>query len=70
MSNTTHRLYRSRDNRIFFGFCGGIGDYFGIDPVIVRILYIVLILGTAAGLILLILYLLSPLFVPLSPRGE
>lgn len=68
--NKTRRLYRSRENRVFFGFCGGIGDYFGIDPVIVRIVYVVLTLGTYAGLILIILYLLSPLFVPLAPRGD
>ena len=67
MSNTK-RLYRSRENRVIFGFCGGIGDYFDIDPVIIRIIYVVLMLGTAAGLILIILYFLTPLFVPLGPR--
>ena len=67
MSNTK-RLHRSRQNRIFFGFCGGIGDYFDIDPVMIRIIYVVLTLGTAAGLILILLYLLSPLFVPLARR--
>jgi len=70
MTDSTKRLYRSRHNRILFGFCGGIGDYFGIDPVLIRIAYVVLMLGTVAGLILLILYLLSPLFVPLAPRVE
>jgi len=36
------RLYRSRTNRVIAGVCGGIGEYFNIDPVIVRILAIVL----------------------------
>ena len=36
------RLYRSRSNRVLAGVCGGIGEYFGIDPVIVRILMIVI----------------------------
>ena len=36
------RLYRSRSNRILAGVCGGIGEYFGIDPVIIRILAIVI----------------------------
>ena len=36
------RLYRSRSNRVLAGVCGGIGEYFDIDPVIVRILAIVI----------------------------
>jgi len=35
-------LYRSRRNRIIAGVCGGIGEYFNIDPIIVRILAIVI----------------------------
>jgi len=36
------RLYRSRRNRILAGVCGGIGEYFNIDPVIIRILAVVI----------------------------
>ena len=36
------RLYRSRSNRIIAGVCGGIGEYLNIDPVIVRILAIII----------------------------
>ena len=36
------RLYRSRKNKVIAGVCGGIGEYFQIDPVIVRILAIVI----------------------------
>ena len=36
------RLYRSRTNRVLAGVCGGIGEYFNIDPVIIRILAIVI----------------------------
>ena len=36
------RLYRSRSNRILAGVCGGIGEYCNIDPVIIRILAIVI----------------------------
>ncbi|MCL1835705.1 MAG: PspC domain-containing protein [Oscillospiraceae bacterium] len=38
----TKRLYRSKSNRVIAGVCGGIGEYLGIDPVIVRILAIVI----------------------------
>jgi len=36
------RLYRSRTNRWIAGVCGGIGEYFNIDPTIIRILAIVI----------------------------
>ena len=36
------RLYRSRTNKIIAGVCGGIGEYFNIDPIIVRILAVVI----------------------------
>lgn len=32
------RLYRSRTNRMIWGVCGGLAEYFNIDPVIVRII--------------------------------
>ena len=33
----TKRLYRSRTNRIICGVCGGVGEYFGVDPTIIRL---------------------------------
>ena len=36
------RLHRSSTNKVIAGVCGGIGEYFNIDPVIVRILAIVI----------------------------
>ena len=36
------KLYRSRTNRWIAGVCGGIGEYFNIDPIIIRILAIIL----------------------------
>lgn len=38
----SRRLYRSRSNRILAGVCGGIGEYLGIDPVIIRILAVII----------------------------
>ena len=54
----TKRLYRSRRNRWIAGVCGGIGEYFNIDPIIVRILAIVIPgFGWLA-------YLLCAIFIP------
>ncbi len=38
----TRKLYRSRKNRMLCGVCGGLGDFFGIDPTIVRLLVAIL----------------------------
>ena len=36
MSNQYQKLYRSRENRMLGGVCGGLGEYFDIDPTLVR----------------------------------
>jgi phage shock protein C len=33
------RLYRSKNNKVLAGVCGGLGEYFGVDPTIIRIVY-------------------------------
>jgi phage shock protein PspC (stress-responsive transcriptional regulator) len=40
----TKHLYRSRTDRKIAGVCGGLAEYFGIDPVIVRIIAVILLL--------------------------
>lgn len=52
MSNKPKRLYRSNSDRQIAGVCGGLAAYFGIDPVIVRVIAILLLLpGGAPGLV-------------------
>lgn len=55
------RLYRSRTDRVLFGVCGGLGKYFGIDPVIFRILFVIFFFIDGAGLIA---YLIMTLIIP------
>ena len=50
MSSETKRLYRSSDDRMIAGVCAGIADYFGIDPTLVRLLFVFGALGTVSGL--------------------
>lgn len=46
------RLYRSTDDRMIAGVCGGLAEYFKIDPVITRVIFLVLLLpGGFPGLI-------------------
>jgi len=61
MSNETKRLYRSREERMFGGVCGGIGAFFGIDPTIVRLTFVlVTLVWPATPLLYLVLMLLVP----------
>lgn len=64
--NTEKKLYRSRDAKMIAGVCGGLGKFFGIDPTIIRIIYIVLALFTTAfpGIIL---YIILMFVIPEEP---
>lgn len=57
------RLFRSQNNRIIGGVCGGLGDYFDLDPVMVRLVWLILILFGGIGLML---YLVSWLLIPIA----
>ena len=61
-----HRLYRSRKERIVGGVAGGLGEYLGIDPVIVRLLFVLLALATGWGALL---YIVLLVVVPEAPEG-
>jgi phage shock protein C len=56
------KLYRSTDNRMIAGVCGGLAEYFGIDPVIIRIIAVALLLpgGLPGFLPYVILWIVVP----------
>lgn len=55
------RLNRARTDRMIAGVCGGLGHYFGIDPVIVRLIFVVLAITTfITPLIYPVLWLIMP----------
>ena len=45
-------LRRSRDDRVIAGVCGGLGRHFDIDPVILRLVFVVLLLAGGSGILL------------------
>jgi len=45
------RLYRSKDERMVWGVCGGLARYFDIDPTIVRVIAVILALANGVGII-------------------
>jgi|SRR5579859_2499391 len=65
------RLTRSRTEIILAGVCAGLGEYFGVDPVIIRLIFILVTLTTGLGLLIYpILWLAmprAPLPTPVQP---
>jgi phage shock protein C len=57
-------LYRSRDQKIISGVAGGLGEYFDIDPVFMRVLFII---TTISGGIGLLAYIVLWIIVPYEP---
>ena len=55
------RLYRNQKDKIFAGVCAGVADYFNIDPVLVRLLWVIITLIWGAGLLA---YILAWIIVP------
>ena len=58
----TQTLHRSSHDRVIAGVCGGLGAYFGVNPIVFRILFVLLALpGGAPGLLpYLILWMVMP----------
>lgn len=57
------RLYRSRNSRMLCGVCGGIAEYFNIDPTLIRLVAVVF--GLSGGGILA--YIIAAIIIPDSP---
>lgn len=60
--NEVKKLYRSLANRRIAGVCGGIGEYFNIDPTVVRLLFVLgfFLTGTATFWLYVILWIVVP----------
>ena len=60
------RLYRSDSNKVFAGIFGGLGEYFEVDPVMLRLGFVFLVICTAfvPGIIA---YILAAFIVPKKP---
>ena len=68
MVQQAQRLHRSRDNRFLFGVAGGLAEYFNVDPVLVRVGWVLLTIATAG--IAALAYIVMAIFTPDSARQE
>lgn len=57
------RLTRSRNNKMISGVCGGIGEFFGVDPNLVRVAFVLLGLSTSTTSFIII-YIISTIIIP------
>ena len=64
MTADVKRLYRSREDRMISGVCGGLGEYLSIDATIIRLIFVITALWGGAGLIV---YIVMLLVVPEEP---
>jgi phage shock protein C len=61
------RLYRSGKERILGGVCGGIAEYFDVDPTIIRLVWILFIFGFGSGILA---YIIAWIIIPRNPKHK
>jgi len=61
------RLYRSRGDKVLGGVCGGIAEYFNVDPILIRLFFILMFFAEGAGLLA---YIIAWIIIPLQPSIE
>lgn len=55
------RLYRSNSNKVLLGICGGIGEYLDVDPVVIRLLWVIFCCMGGSGVLA---YIVAAIIVP------
>ena len=58
------KLYKSNQNKMIGGVCGGIAEYFGIDPTVVRLIWALFSLMGGSGILA---YIIAAIIIPRSP---
>lgn len=58
------KLYKSNQNKILDGVCGGIAEYFGIDPTVVRLIWALFSLMGGCGILA---YIIAAIIIPRNP---
>ena len=57
-----NRLLKSSSNRMISGVCGGIGEFFGIDPTVIRLIWAILTFcGLGSGILI---YIIAAVVIP------
>jgi phage shock protein C len=62
-----HVLRRSRTDRMIAGVCGGLGRYLGVDPVLLRVAFVILAIAGGSGILI---YIVALIVIPEEKPGE
>ena len=60
------KLFRSTKNKMLCGVCGGLGEYFNIDPTLVRLGTVLLSLFVGSGILA---YIIAAIIIPVNPEA-
>ncbi len=66
----TKKIYRSESDRMIAGICGGIAEYFDIDPTLVRIIFAFILLSGSGFILYIILWVVIPSQSQLNSKKE
>ena len=58
------KLYKSNQNKMIDGVCGGIAEYFGVDPTVVRLIWALFSLMGGCGILA---YIIAAIIIPRNP---
>lgn len=67
MKMMNDRLYKSNQNKIIDGVCAGIAEYFGIDPTLIRLGWVLFCAMGGSGFLA---YIIAAIIIPRRPEGE
>ena len=59
-----NRLYKSNEDKMIAGVCGGLGEYFDIDPTLIRLAMVIAIFGAGMGFFA---YIVAWFIIPKNP---
>ena len=62
--NLDKKLYKSSTNKMLAGVCGGIAEYFGVDPTWIRLAWVIFSMTGGAGVLA---YIVAALLIPDEP---
>jgi phage shock protein C len=60
----TRKFTRKRKGKVLLGLCAGLGDYFHIDPLILRLAFLLAFFTLTSGLALVVFYFIASMLVP------
>jgi phage shock protein C len=66
--NTDKKLTRSLSDRMFAGVCAGLAEYLGMDPTVIRLIFVLLCFVSGPGILLA--YLIMMIIVPEEPKVQ